>query len=362
MDATSQFPRLLGPVAIAGLALHSRIVMPPMNTAMPIGSDQFRAWYEARARGGVGLIIMEAVRVHALAHADCLEGLAAALAAVSRYGVPLVLQLFQPPSTPQGDPFAPSATAGTRAATEAELAAVPGTFAEAAAHCRELGFAGVEVHGAHGFFLNCMFSPLTNRRTDRYGGSTERRMTLAREIVAAIRSRVGADYPLFYRHTAEQAEGYTLADSIVFLGELREAGVNVLDISPSTRDLPPDRVEMARSADADAEGASCEPADRSHCDLAGQVRAALGGPVIAVGGMEDPARAEAALRDGKCDLCAVGRQLIADSDWPTKVRTGRLGEVIRCTKCDVKCFGNLRAGVPIGCVENPRSGNEYRLL
>lgn len=340
MNGQADFPLLLGPVEIAGLSLANRVVMPPMVTAMQVGSEQHQAWYAARARGGVGLIIMEAIWAQRLCEDEFCERLEPTVAGIREYGVPVVIQLFQPGATPEGEQFAPSETDDARAATEAELAAIPARFAEAAARCRELGFAGVEPHGAHGFFLNQAFSPLRNRRDDRYGGSLERRMTLALEIVAAIRREVGPDFVIFYRHTAVEPGGYSLEDSVAFLGRLLEAGVNVLDISPSSSNAP----------------------QADHCDLAGPVRDALGAPVIAVGGMENPPRAEAALQAGKCDLCAVGRQLIADADWPRKVREGRLDDIIECVKCNEKCYGNLRRSVPIGCIENPQSGNEHRLL
>jgi NADPH2 dehydrogenase len=337
MPALDRLPLLLSPVHIAGLALKNRIVMPPMNTAMGVGSEQFRAWYEARARGGVGLIIMEAISVYRLLDDDICTNLQATVTDIKANGVPVVIQLFQPPASADGNAFTPSPVDDTRAISPEELEAIPANFGRAAARCREVGFDGVEPHGAHGFFLNQMFSVFANRRTDRWGGSLDARMTLGVEIVQAIRAEMGAGYPIFYRHTAEEPDGYTVADSVLFIEQLVAAGVDVMDISPSMR-------------------------GRVHADIAAEVKAQISVPVIAVGGMEDPDMAETALREGKCDLCAVGRQLIADADWAMKVSEGRLDEIIQCTKCDIKCFGNLGQGLPIGCVENPKSGNEYRLV
>ena len=359
MDTLAQFPTLLGPTEMAGLTLKNRIVMPPMATAMQVGSDQFHAWYEARAQGGVALIIMEALWAQRLCDDEFCEKLEPTVEAIHDRGIPVVLQIFQPSVSLDGEPFAPSATDDARAATEDELAEAPGRFAEAAARSKEIGFDGVEPHGCHGFFLNQMFSPLRNRREDKYGGTPEKRMTLALEIVAAIRHEVGGDYPVFYRHTAEEPDGYSPEDSISFLGKLLDAGVDVLDISPSTSDLPPRGFHRENvKSDDDSSGAP----ELAHCDLAAAVKQALSAPVIAVGGMEDPEMAEAALREGKCDLCAVGRQLIADADWPKKVIEDRMDAIIHCVKCDIKCFGNLADGIPIGCVENPRSGNEYKMV
>jgi 2,4-dienoyl-CoA reductase-like NADH-dependent reductase (Old Yellow Enzyme family) len=334
MSGITEFPLLLGPVEVAGLKLRNRIVMPPMNTAMDTAGEQYRAWYEARIRGGVGLVILDATVVHRVADAAYCERLGPIVAAAHAEGVPVVAQVIQPPSTPEGEAVAPSSGRGPRGATTEELDAMPGFFAQAARNLQAIGCDGIEPHGAHGFFLNQMFSPVLNTRADRYGGSLEARMALGLEIVTAIRDELGEDWPIVYRHTCE-GEGYGMAESLAFLERLVEVGVDVVDVSPSTR-------------------------GEKHCDLAAEVRAALDVPIIAVGGMEDPAQAEAALAAGKCDLAAVGRQLIADADWPRKVAEGRLGEIIACTKCNLKCFGNLAQGVPIGCEENPLSGNEWK--
>ena len=181
-----------------------------------------------------------------------------------------------------------------------------------------------------------MFSPAFNTTDDKYGGSLEKRMRLGVEVVAAIRHEVGPTFPIFYRHTAE-AEGYGVAESVQFCNKLIAAGVSVLDISPSFR-------------------------GEAHAAIAAEVKAGVNAPVIAVGGMDQPEQAETALREGKCDLCAVGRQLIADADWPRKLAEGREAEIIACTKCNLRCYGHLREGIPIGCEENPRSGNEYRMV
>jgi 2,4-dienoyl-CoA reductase-like NADH-dependent reductase (Old Yellow Enzyme family) len=355
MAGADQYPTLFSPLEVAGLKLSNRIVMPPMATAMAPGSDQFAAWYAARAEGGVGLIIMEALWAPRLAEAEFTEGLRGTVEGIHAHGAPVVLQVFQPSQDAEGYGIAPSDTMEDRGVTEEEMAQIAPTFGVAAARAREAGFDGVEPHGAHGFFLNEVFSPITNRREDRYGGSLEARMALGLEIVAAIREQAGSDYPLFWRHTMEQPEAYGPQESVEYLARLVEAGVHVMDVSPSTVDRWVEG-EVALTADDPL----CAFADPRHCNLASLAAQALDAPVIAVGGMEDPEAAETALTMGKCDLCAVGRQLITDPQWPAKVREGRMAEIIRCTKCDTMCFGHLRLGKPIGCAQNPRSGNEYR--
>lgn len=297
------FPLLFRSGSIGGVQTENRIVMAPMIPRVPVGSEAYRAWYEDRARGGVGLIISGALIPYDLLRDDFCELLQPAVDAVRTAGVPFVTQLLQPDATESGERFAPSAAADAREATAAEIAAIPDQFARAARRCQQLGFSGVEIHHAFGYFLAQMFSPLANYRTDQYGGSFDNRMRLPQDILAAVRAEVGDAFAIVLRHTAEQSGGFTMADSTDFLGRMAEAGLDAVHIAPSTRGT-------------------------DHADLAAEVRAAVGAPVIAVGGMEDPHRAEAALREGKCDFCALARQLIADPQWPSKVREGRRDEIV----------------------------------
>jgi len=299
-------------------------------------SEQALGWYAERAKGGVGLVIVEAVWVDRFSDERFARQLRSLSLKIHEAGAATAIQLFKRPMV-GGKPVSICGEAGLRQITTEELAAIPGEFAAAAKAAQNAGFDGAEIHGAHGFFLNQFFSPKTNRRTDAYGGSLEGRSRLGLESARAARQAVGDDFLLFYRHTPEQGapDGYTLSDSIAFCQKLVAAGVDVLDISPSTR------------------------RGSAHAGLAGAIKKAVSAPVIAVGGMNDPAAAEAALSNGSCDLCAIGRGLIADAHWVEKVKAGKEGDIIACEECNEGCFGRLRSGVPIGCMHNPESGNEY---
>jgi 2,4-dienoyl-CoA reductase-like NADH-dependent reductase (Old Yellow Enzyme family) len=325
---------LFSPLHVGSIQLRNRIVLPPMKTNMDLAGAQALAYYRVRAEGGAGLVIVEATPLDQFEDGSLEAGLPGLTSAIHEAGAAAVVQLFHPGRI-GGERVAPSAVDDTRAATMEEVAAIPGRFADAAAKCQQAGFEGAEVHGAHDFFLNRFFSPTHNQRTDEYGGSLENRMRLGLECARAVRRACGSDFLVLYRHTA--VADYPLEDSLAFAEELERAGVDVIDISPSTSQEGPE-----------------------HADLAAATKSRVSCPVIAVGGMEDPEAAEAVLAEGKADLVAVGRALIADPDLPRRIMAGRRGEIIECVKCNDKCFGNLEAGVPIGCSQNPNVGLEYQ--
>jgi len=332
----TEYPRLFSPLDTGKLTLRNRIVMPPMVTCMEAGGDQEHYWYLARARGGVGLIIREATSIRDLADPAFAAKLKRTVDAAHEAGCAFTAQLYEPGRAADGEAIAPSDRDGARAATEAELMEFVGLWAAAARNCREVGCDGVEPHGAHGFFLNRFFSPEHNTRTDAFGGSVERRMELGLRIVRAIRAAVDDGCTVLYRHTPV-GEGYGLDESRAFARALQEAGVDILDVSPST------------SADA-----------APRADWAGALKQAVSIPVIAVGGFGlDPDQAERVLEEGRADLIAIGRGLIADSALPTKLAEGGQDDIIRCIVCNEKCFGNLSKSMPIGCTQNPESGQEY---
>jgi 2,4-dienoyl-CoA reductase-like NADH-dependent reductase (Old Yellow Enzyme family) len=247
----------------------------------------------------------------------------------------------------RGEAVAPSAQGPCREITRVEIRLVIEKFAAAARHCREAGFDGVEVHGAHGYFINQFFSPLTNRRKDDYGGGLEGRMRLAGELIGSMRRAAGEGFLLLYRHSAVDGEpGGTTAEESIQLGKtLEKCGLDVFDVS-------------AGRGQHDALSIP-EPSapEGTHADLAGRIRAAVSTPVIAVGRIQTRGVAERILREGKADLIALGRQLLADPFWPEKLRQGRDEEVVLCTYCD-NCTREMRNGRPIFCPQNPLLGKE----
>ena len=309
---------LFEPLAVQGKVLRNRIVMPPMVVNRGITTTAGREWYARRALGGVALIIIEASDVVRFGSEFTTENLKPLVAGIHAGSALAAIQLFPGVRGEKVDPGQLSME---------DLARLVERYKLAAHICIEAGFDGLEPHGAHGFLLNKFFSPVHNLRQDTYGPSLSNpqdltgRMRLALEIVAAIRpiaSQTGA--LVLYRHTPE-GDGYGILESLVLAQELVKCGVDILDISPASKAAP---------ADLAAPFMSC------------------GVPVIAVNAMHRLERALETLREKRASLVAIGKGLIADPDWPIKVKEDRLGEIMECTECD-GCWDYFDRGQPVEC-------------
>lgn len=301
---------------VKSVILRNRIVVPPMVTNRDIAGPDGIQWYARLARGGAGLVIVEATSVGRFGSELSGGKLRKLVDAVHREGAAIAIQLF---------PVTFGSSVAPHDISRSDIEKIKKGCAVAARECQNAGFDGVEPHGAHGFLLNQFFSPLRNLRKDDYGGALANRMRLGREIVQIMRSEVDDEFLILYRHTPREDGGYTIDDSIAFARVLVDDGVDIMDISPAS--------------------------DKDPADLAAPIKQAVGCPVIAVNDMDDPERAVAALQEKRADLIAIGRGLIADPEWPKKVSEGRLDEVVKCLKCNEKCHGNLSKGLPIECVQ-----------
>ena len=306
---------LAEPLTMAGRPCRNRIVMPPMVTVRDPVSPEGVRWYGEHAKGGPGLVIIEATGVPRFGDDITVATLRPLVDAIHDGGALAAIQLF---------PIRFGSDAEVDSLSPTEIGAIVAQYRVAARTCADAGMDGVEPHGAHGYLLNRFFSPAQNHRTDEYGGSLQNRMRLGLEIVRAIVEEAVPDLFVLYRHTPVQEGSYGLDDSLPFARQLIDAGVAVLDISPSSDRAPGDRAAPFMD---------------------------LGATVIAVGAMDQPGRAAEALSQGRCDAVAVGRGLIADPEWPLKVQAEQWDRVVTCTKCNHKCFGNLKRGLPIACTQ-----------
>ncbi|MGC8782636.1 MAG: hypothetical protein ACP5UQ_17380 [Anaerolineae bacterium] len=313
---TDNIAPLFEPLPIKHKTLRNRIVMPPMVVNCGLTGPDACAWYGRRAAGGVSLVIVEASDSIRFGKEFTGQNLRPLAAAIHAGGALAAIQVF--PGR-RGQPTAPHDL------TKEQIGKLIAQYRLAAEICAEADFDGIEPHGAHGFLLNQFFSPVRNRRDDEYGGSLANRMRLALEIVAAIRPIADrAGMLVLYRHTPVRPDfEYGIAESLALAEALVKAGVDILDISPASDVAPGDRAEPFTK---------------------------LGVPVIAVNRLDEVPRALEVLNDGRADLVAVGRGLIADPDWPLKVREDRADEIMRCMRCD-ECHEMLRRGEPVHCAE-----------
>ena len=367
------FKLLTSPIKIANMELRNRMIMPPMvtNFAYEDGSvtDTFRAYHEARAKGGVGLIIVEASNVHPLGKGFPNEiaifsdrfvpGLRSLTDAVHAHGAKIAIQLFhagrQTTSRVTGHPpLAPSPITDPvtgelpRELTKEEIAGLVKDFGKAATRAKAAGFDAVEIHCAHGYLLCEFLSPHTNRRTDEYGGTLDNRMRFPLEILRAVRQGVGPDYPVLARISADEKMpgGITLEEGKTIAKRFEQEGIDAIHVSAGL-------YETANWV--------IQPLSRPRgclVDLAEEVKSVVSIPVITVGRINDPELAESILAEGKADLIAFGRALLADEDLPKKVTEGRVHEIRRCIACCQACIDELFAEHRIGCAINARSGYE----
>lgn len=371
------FPLLTSPTRIGNMELRNRMVMAPMvtNYAYEDGSvtGRLRAYHEERAKGGVGLIIVEASYVHSsgkgfqnevgMCSDKHIPGLRSLADVVHVHGAKIAIQLYhggrQTTSNVTGQPIVapspiPDPTKGEtpKELSKDEIAGLVRAFAEAARRAKAAGFDAVEVHGAHGYLINEFLSPYSNRRTDEYGGSLDNRMRFPLEVVRAVRQAVGPGFPVLYRMSADEKVpgGLTLDETRPFAVRLEQEGVDALHVSAGV-------YESAQWI--------IQPMSLPRgclLDLAREVRSVVKIPVIAVGRINDPEVAETALAEGKADLIALGRELLTDPDMPRKATEGRLDEIRRCIACCQGCIDELFQDHPITCTVNPRTGFEAQFL
>ena len=320
---------LLTPLTVKGHTLRNRMVMPPMETNLATEhgevTDALIQSYVRHAQAGLGMIIVEfayvrldgRARVQQLGvHDDAMiPGLKRLAEAVQACGAVVGLQISHGggkcPSDIIGrvpisasDVVVPGASEPSRGATHDEIAEIISSFADAARRASEAGFDFIEVHGAHGYLLSEFLSPLTNTRTDGYGGSIDGRGRFPLAVVRAIRDEIGADALMLYRLGANDYRegGLTLEEGKLMARALVDAGVGLLDISGGLG------------------GASVpgwdEKSQGYFVPMAAEIRRYVDVPVVVAGGITDPRFADSVIREGQVDLVAIGRALLENPDWP----------------------------------------------
>ncbi|SDL94398.1 FAD-dependent oxidoreductase [Bacillus sp. OK048] len=368
------YPNIFKEGKIGNLTLKNRIVMPPMGTnlAGPEGevTDQLIAYYEERAKGGTGLLIVEFtcidyeygkgfIRQLRLDDDRFIPGIHRVANAVHNYGAKVFVQIHHAgrqsnSSLINGKQIvAPSTVACAavgeepRELTTAEVKELVNKFVQTAIRCQQAGIDGVEVHAAHGYLINQFLSPEANVRSDEYGGSFENRMRFIEEIIVGIKEKCGKDYPVTVRVNVDDftEEGIDLQLGKNICRYLEKLGVDGLHISCGTYD----------SMDKIIESPLFEQGWRVY--LAEEIKKEITIPVITVGSIREPQFVEDILAEGKADFVAIGRGLIADPEWVNKTLEGREAEIRKCINC-LHCIHSVTGNSHILCTINARAGRE----
>ena len=357
------------PIRIGGLEIPNRIARSANTTTIsPAGIDeQFIAYHRARARGGVGLSILEAAAVHPtsvlsyrIEESTCV-GFERLMKEVRPFGMRVFQQLWHGghhihglagrlPWAPADVPSPFSGLVGVPMGT-AEIGEVVESFGMAARMCRDAGLDGVEIHAGHGYLIQQFLSPLTNTRDDDYGGSLQNRMRFALEVFRAVRRAVGADFPVGARLSTSTAPGNVSAAE---LGQLArtlqdEDLISFLDASHG------DYYQMDRMTGTMAEVAGYELEPNA------PLLAAVSVPRMVTGRFRTLEEAEGVLRERRADIVSMVRAQIADPDLVLKTREGRADQVRPCIACNQGCVGGLLQTGRMGCVVNPAAGVENLL-
>ncbi len=360
------------------MTLRNRIVSSGHDTVMAVGglvSDQLVAYQEARARGGVGLIVVQVAGVHPTARytsheltADddaCIPGFARLAEVAHANGVPIFGQLFhggrEIMDTEDGTlavALAPSAVPTERfhvmprAMPERLIREIVDGFGTAAARLERAGLDGCEIVASHGYLPSQFLNPRTNLRTDAYGGDAERRLRFLREALAAARASTRPGFVVGLRISIGEVtpEGLTEDEAL--------AGLAALDADGAM-----DYVSVVAGTSATLAGSDhiVPPSPWANgytAPLAARAKAVVRVPVLVAGRISQPQEAEAILAAGQADACVMTRALICDPELPAKSEAGRVDDIRACIGCNQACIGHFHAGYPISCIQFPESGRE----
>jgi len=367
---------LFSPFKIGTLELRNRIVMGPMGTNLsnPDGTitEEQIGYYEARARGGVGLIITEMAvvdpigryqpRIPEISNEKQIEGWKKLVKAVHVRGAKIVIQLGHAgretvpeliggarPVAPSPIP-APHTKIAPKELTIKEIKELINRYAEAAERAVEAGVDGIEVHGAHCYLMAGFMSPLTNKRSDAYGGGLDGRLRFPVEVVGAIRERVGPGIPILFRISADEMVpgGLGFQETKIICRMLVEAGVEAIEISRGSLTtlrwvVPPAGTPIALNL-----------------SYASELKKIVDVPILVVGRINDPRVAEEILKTNQADLIVMSRALLADPDLPKKAHSKNRDEIVPCIACN-QCLSTVMGGNILVCSVNPFVGKEKEI-
>ena len=364
------------PIKIGPMTVKNRYMMPPMsnNFAIETGelSERSLAYYVERAKGGFGLITIEATVVDPTAKGgprkhclfdDCqISALRRVVTACHQYGAKVMIQLQQ--AGPEGSAKAaghPLKSASRIQAswnkdipeemTTEQIYELASLYGDAALRALKAEADAVEIHMAHGYLISCFISQQTNKRLDEFGGCFINRMRLPQLIIDNIRNKIGHKMAVLARINSsdETVGGNTIEDAQAVAAYLEDAGIDAIDVSRSIHL----KDEYMWAPSCIHQGFNLEHVKR--------IKDVVDIPVITVGRYNDSFLPELVIKKGYADIVAMGRQSIADPHFPNKATNGDTDSIISCIGCLQGCVENMFAGQPIECLVNPFVGYESHL-
>ena len=376
----NDYPHIFSPLTVKNMTIKNHIVMMPMGTNYGEQNGEMSFlhinYYEQRAKGGTGLIIVENASIDSpqgsngttqlrIDHDNYLPRLFKFCENIHRYGTKIAIQINHAGASavssrinmqPVSASDVPSKEGGEipRPLSKEEILHIVKKYGEAAKRAQTAGFDAVEIHAGHSYLISQFLSPITNKRTDEFGGSVENRTRFCRMVIDEVRKQVGPFFPIMLRLSADELMegGNTLDDTLEYLDYLQEE-IDIFDVSCGLNGSIQYQIDANYLPDG----------WRSY--MAKAVKEKFNKPCISMGNIRDPKVAERILADGDADLIGMGRGLIADPAWVNKVATGHECDLRKCISCNVGCAGN-RIGVnrPIRCTVNPSvlEGDVYKKL
>jgi 2,4-dienoyl-CoA reductase-like NADH-dependent reductase (Old Yellow Enzyme family)/NADH dehydrogenase FAD-containing subunit len=373
----NKYPHIFEPITLRRMTVKNRIVMTPMGTNYGEQNGEMSFlhidYYEQRAKGGTGLLIVENASVDSpqgsngttqlrIDHDNYIPRLFLLCEHVHKHGACIAIQLNHAGASamasrigmqPVSASDIPSKENGDipRPLEKDEILHVVKKYGEAAKRAQACGFDAVEIHAGHSYLLSQFLSPTMNKRTDEFGGSPENRARIVTMVVEEVRRQVGPFFPIIVRISADELVegGNTLEDTLEYL-QYFEKEVDMFDVSAG----------LNGSVQYQIDANYLEDGWRSY--MAKAVKERYNKPCLAVGNIRNPKVAEDILARGDADFIGMGRGLIADPEWVNKVEFGKECDIRKCISCNIGCAGH-RIGLnqPIRCTVNPavNSGADY---
>jgi len=375
---TTAFAHLFQPLQIRGCTLKNRIMSTGHDTTLPTDgmvNEALVAYQEARARGGVGLIVLQVSGVHETARYTnhvlmatddaSIPGYRRVAEMAHGYGTVVFAQLFHPGrEIAEADgglltvAYAPSSVPNERFHVMPRplklpmIRAIVNGYGDAARRMETAGLDGVEIVASHGYLPSQFLNPRVNLRDDAYGGDLDRRLRFLREVIADIRGKVSDKFVVGLRisGTEEDVQGLSGEESleaIVRLGDSLDY-VNITlgssaSLGGAIHIAPPMAFKTSYVA-----------------PYAATVKRRVGIPVFVAGRINQPQEADAIVASGQADVCGMTRAMICDPEMPNKAARGVPDDIRACIACNQACIGHFHKGFPISCIQNPVSGRELR--